>query len=70
MKVIKEVKPNIKKYKNSIKKRCMACGSLLKIDFKDTVKYSMYGLPYRKFNCPVCKHINVVSKSTFVIKED
>ena len=70
MKVIEEVKPNIKKYKNSIKKRCMACGSLLEIDFKDTVKYSMYGLPYRKFNCPVCKHFNIVAEKTFVLKED
>lgn len=69
MKVIEEGKPNIKKYKNSIKKRCMTCGSLLEVDFKDTVK-SMWGLSYRKFTCPVCKHINIVAEKAFIIKED
>ena len=29
-----------------------------------------YGLPYRKFNCPVCKHFNIVSEKVFIIKED
>ena len=70
MKVIEEVKPKQIKFKDNIKIRCFTCGSLLEVDFKDTVKYSMYGLPYRKFNCPVCKHFNIVAEKTFIIKEE
>ena len=67
MKVIEEVKPKQIKFKD-IKIRCFTCGSLLEVDFNDTSK--TLWLSYRQFKCPVCKHINVVSKSTFIIKED
>ena len=68
MKVIEEVNPKQIKFKDNIKIRCFTCGSLLEVDFNDTSK--TLWLSYRQFKCPVCKHINVVSKSTFVIKED
>ena len=68
MKVIEEVKPKQIKFKNNIKRRCFTCGILLEIDFNDTSK-TMW-LSYRKFKCPVCKHINIITKEAFIIKED